>query len=30
MNPLVHLYEYSRQTSPRYERALTLSTDLSL
>jgi hypothetical protein len=30
MNPPVHLYQYSQQTSPRYQRALTLTETLSL
>ena len=30
MNPPVHLYEYSQQTSPRYQLALTLMGELAL
>ena len=30
MNPPVHLYQYSQQTSPRYQYALTLTEQLSL
>jgi hypothetical protein len=30
MNPPVHLYQYSQQTSPRYQHALTLTETLSL
>jgi hypothetical protein len=30
MNPPVHLYQYSQQTSPRYQHALTLTEALSL
>jgi hypothetical protein len=30
MNPPVHLYQYSRQTVPRYQRALTLTESLGL
>jgi hypothetical protein len=30
MNPPVHLYEYSQQASPRYQKALVLSEPLSL
>lgn len=30
MNPPIHLYQYSQQTTPRYQHALTLTEDLSL
>ena len=30
MNPPVHLYQYSRQTVPRYQRALTLTESLGI
>ena len=30
MNPPVHLYQYSQQTSPRYQHALTLTETLNL
>lgn len=30
MNPVVHLYEYSRQASPRYRLALTLTEELAV
>jgi arabinogalactan endo-1,4-beta-galactosidase len=30
MNPVVHLYEYSRQASPRYRLALILTEELAL